>query len=203
MACPPEARRTSCRNLAVAPVTVWKGSPRRSALEDDLDAGADRVGGERQGLLHAHPGAGDAGVGHARAGQALGEGLDQRDVTFRRHGLGRLQDGFVVQGVGEPLGAGGGDVQLHIDDQRLHLADLVAIDADASLHIEAGDEHLADDDPGFAHRQARCWPESTAIIWPVTAVASIRYFSACAMSADSTARCMSVAPASASKAAWS
>ena len=69
------------------------------------------------------------------------------------------------------------------------------IDADLGFDLQATDENLGDQDlvlrgrvlgfglPRYGHRQspitsgvrhARCWPPSTAIIWPVTEGASIR-----------------------------
>src|SRR5690606_9565425 len=93
----------------------------------------------------------------------------------------------------------------------------VVVDADAGLDLQAPHEHgqaLAagrgggegGGDDGTHRpcstmsgvRQARCWPPSTAIIWPVTPGASIRYRTAAAMSWGVARRPSGVCVASAS-----
>ena len=74
--------------------------------------------------------------------------------------------------------------QIHIEAHRLRFAFFVTIDADLDLQFQIADKNMADglrrtgDTRGFGffHSmpctsgvcQIRCWPPSTAIIWPVT-----------------------------------
>ena len=75
--------------------------------------------------------------------------------------------------------------QIEIDPHRLHLADLMAMHADLRRQFQVADKDMADAARGvgeFGHSdtrtsgvcQIRCWPPSTAIIWPVTASAPSR-----------------------------
>ena len=88
----------------------------------------------------------------------------------------------------------GAQFERHIDHQGLQAALLVVVDADAGLNLEPAHEHGQGLAPRFGRlegqraggqgqvgystmsgvSQARCWPPSTAIIWPVTRDASTR-----------------------------
>ena len=90
-----------------------------------------------------------------------------------------------------PSTGGGREFGLHVDDQRLGAAALVRVQADLGLQSQAAHEDAQGLGAGAATRggagssgrqssatsgvrQPRCWPESTAIIWPVTVRASTR-----------------------------
>ena len=86
-----------------------------------------------------------------------------------------------VLGIGDVVGG-----QVHIDTHLLGAAFFLAVDPDIGRQFQVADEDMAD----VAHRagvgnahsftctsavcQIRCWPPSTASIWPVTAGASSR-----------------------------
>ena len=103
-------------------------------------------------------------------------------ATMRAGGRG---DGLVVDGVGQPSTSAGPRSRRHVDDQGLQPAMLVVVDADPGLDPQPLHEDgqllaagRAREDAGGSRRglhstmsgvrQARCWPPSTAIIWPVT-----------------------------------
>ena len=127
--------------------------------------------------------------------------------TLTARGLG---DGLIVDGVAQPLDRPGLQLQGHVDDQGLQPPLFVVIDPDPGLDLQPAHE---DAQPLETQRlvrrkrrhrrrlnhaayswmsgvrQARCWPPSTAIIWPVTIRASISH-----STASATARGAAVPP---------
>ena len=93
-------------------------------------------------------------------------------------GLGLGGDRGVADRVGDVLAGGRFEIEFDVGDQRLAAAIFVIVNPDLDREGQGAHEYLQNLD---AHgpitsgvRQARCWPPSTAIIWPVTEVASIR-----------------------------
>ena len=148
--------------------------------------------GQGMQLFHPHPHGAYPGVLETGCGDVFGQGFRQFDMAFGDDGADALLDHMVIDHVFQHvLGIGyivGGKV--NIDADRLHPPLLVAIDADMGQQFQVTDEDMAQPAGGtgdagsfyLAHSftptsgvcQIRCWPPSTAIIWPVTASASRR-----------------------------
>src|SRR5437016_507484 len=136
-----------------------------------------------------------ASVFEAGRRDPLRQSLGQIDVAGGHKSANLVRHGFVIDGVLKPIVP---CVDLpgerNVDAHRLQLALLVAMHADSRQELEVANK---DDHFPAVHsitpvtsgvRQARCWPPSTAIIWPVTARASSRYWVAAATSSGEAPR---------------
>ena len=76
----------------------------------------------------------------------MGKGLDQQDVTRRRHGPGLGQDRLIIDRVVNMLKPGqakiGQDIELNINDQGLQAAMLMRVNANLDRHMQAAHNHL-------------------------------------------------------------
>src|SRR5581483_1745883 len=121
---------------------------------------------------------------------ALGQGFGQADMALRDDGADALFDHMIIDDIFQHV-LGVGDVvggQVHIDAYRLGSALFLAIDTNMGRQFQVADEDVANAAGGageigwLAHSptvtsgvcQIRCWPPSTASIWPVTASADSR-----------------------------
>src|SRR5690606_6487459 len=159
----------------------------------DLDADA---GGFRDDSKLFHP---DAGNEHARVGKAGGsDALCQRfhevEMSFRDDGLDAVHDARITDDVSQIVAMRRlGDGQIDIDADGLGAALLMAIDADMGIQQQIMHKDMAHGAFGISDLQrryivwqahlipyseipvtsgvshARCWPPSSAIIWPVMA----------------------------------
>src|SRR6185295_2751863 len=84
--------------------------------------------------------------GEKGPGQSLGEGLHQGDMAGGGDLAGLLDDGVVVESVGEPLEAAYGDVELDIGGEGLGAAELMVVDADGGVELQAANEDPREDD---------------------------------------------------------
>src|SRR6185312_16548625 len=120
------------------------------------------------------------------------KGFRQPDMAFGDDGADALFDHMIVHDIFQHV-LGIGDIvsgEIDIDAYRLGAAFFLAVDTDMGRQLQIADKDMADAADGageargfdLAHSppctsgvcQIRCWPPSTASIWPVTASASSR-----------------------------